>query len=81
MLAHRRGRLGGLDTVVRCRDGHLYTTIWVPGVSVKSFRLLWWRVQMCPVGRHWSVVTPAVVADLTPVQAAQAASIHDIRIP
>src|SRR5690349_16657831 len=31
------------NVVVRCRKGHLFTTIWVPGVSVKSARLGWWR--------------------------------------
>jgi hypothetical protein len=37
----RAGRLGG-KVVVRCRSGHVYTTIWIPGASVKSLRLGWW---------------------------------------
>ena len=28
--------LGG-RIVVRCREGHLFTTLWIPGASVKSF--------------------------------------------
>ena len=38
--------------------GHLFTTIWIPGGSLKSLRFGWWRYQRCPVGHHWSVVTP-----------------------
>ena len=34
----RTGRLGG-NVVVRCRDGHLFTTLWLPAVSVKALRL------------------------------------------
>ena len=43
---------------VRCRSGHVFSTIWIPGVSVKAIRLGPWRVQRCPVGGHWSLVTP-----------------------
>lgn len=40
IAARRRGYSGmGGDTVVRCRRGHLFTTIWVPGASFKSVRL------------------------------------------
>ncbi len=59
LVARRRGYSGlGGRTLVRCRDGHLFRTIWVPGVSVKSLRLGWWRWQFCPVGGHWSLVSP-----------------------
>ena len=53
----RSGRYGG-NVTVRCRQGHLFTTIWIPGASLKALRLGWWRFQRCPVGGHWSVVTP-----------------------
>jgi hypothetical protein len=69
------------DVVVRCRKGHLFTTIWVPGVSLKSARLGWWRFQRCPVGRHWELVTPVRRADLTPEEQRSAAEATDIRIP
>jgi len=69
------------NVVVRCRRGHLYTTIWVPGVSLKSLRLGWWRVQRCPVGDHWSMVTPVRRAALSRRQSRRAASVHDRRIP
>src|SRR5579884_1293422 len=61
---HRGARLGG-HVIVRCRRNHLFTTIWIPGVSLKSLRLGPWRFQRCPVGRHWSLVTPVNAAGLT----------------
>src|SRR5215471_4390823 len=53
-----RGFPIGGRLIVRCRRGHLFTTIWIPSFSLKAARLLWWRGQYCPVGRHWSVVVP-----------------------
>src|SRR5690242_19029254 len=47
----RSGQLGP-HVLVRCRAGHLFTTIWLPGASMKSLRLGPWRVQRCPVGHH-----------------------------
>jgi hypothetical protein len=72
--------LGG-NTVVRCRKGHLFTTIWVPGASFKSIRLGWSRFQHCPVGRHWALVAPVKDQDLTEAERAAAAQYHDVRIP
>jgi hypothetical protein len=69
------------NVVVRCREGHLFTTIWVPGVSVKALRLGPWRVQRCPVGSHWSVVTPVRRSELTDEQNRAAAGTRDIRVP
>ena len=72
--------LGG-RVVVRCRDGHLFSTIWIPGASVKSLRLGWWRIQRCPVGKHWSIVTPVRRSKLTGEQALTAGEHKDIRLP
>ena len=69
------------NRVVRCRRGHLYTTIWVAGASVKSLRFLWWRIQYCPVGRHWSLVTPVHDASLSDAERRFAADHRDIRLP
>jgi hypothetical protein len=33
IVARRRGYMVGTSTIVRCRSGHLFTTIWIPGVS------------------------------------------------
>jgi hypothetical protein len=81
IIARRRGYPMGGNVVVRCRDGHLYTTIWVPGVSVKSLRLGWWRFQRCPVGNHWSLVSPVKEADLSESERRFAHEHQDVRIP
>jgi hypothetical protein len=78
-------KLGGYRTfgkvIVRCRRGHLFSTIWIPGVSFKSLRLLWWRFQRCPVGNHWSIVEPVKVSDLTEEQLRAGQEHRDIRLP
>jgi hypothetical protein len=53
-----RGYAVGGRIPVRCRKGHVFTTVWVPGISLKSIRLGFWRIQRCPVGKHWTVVRP-----------------------
>jgi hypothetical protein len=81
ILARRRGYPMGGDVVVRCRKGHLFTTIWVPGVSFKSLRLGWWRFQYCPVGRHWSLVVPVKEGELDEAERVLAHEQHDRHIP
>ena len=81
MIARRLGYTVGGNTVVRCRRGHLFTTLWIPGVSLKAVRLGWARFQRCPVGAHWTLVTPVREADLTDEERQSARSIHDVRIP
>jgi hypothetical protein len=76
----RTGRIGG-NVVVRCQQGHLFTTLWIPGASVKSLRLLAWRFQRCPVGKHWSLVTPVKESTLTKAQRRSAHKHHDIPVP
>jgi len=82
-IAGRRAGYSGLggDTVVTCSKGHLFTTVWVPGVSLKSIRLGFARFQYCPVGRHWGLVTPVRDCDLTEEDKRIAAEHHDARIP
>jgi hypothetical protein len=81
VAARRRGYPVGGTVVVRCRKGHLFTTIWVPGVSLKAVRLGGARFQHCPVGDHWSLVRPVRDADLTDEDRAIAARHRDVRIP
>jgi len=76
----RSGRLGG-RVVVRCRQGHLYSTLWIPGASLKSVRLGPWRIQRCPVGRHWSVVTPVRESSLSSSELDAARATRDARLP
>ena len=46
----RRGYSFAGEVIVRCGEGHLYTTIWIPGVSLKSLRMGLWRFQRWPGG-------------------------------
>jgi hypothetical protein len=81
LLARRRGYNVGGDVVVRCRQGHLFTTTWVPGASIKAIRLGWFRLQRCPVGHHWTLVTPVRESDLSERERRFAAEHHDVRLP
>lgn len=82
IVARRKGYSGmGRNTIVRCRQGHIFTTIWVPGASFKAVRLGTARWQRCPVGKHWSLVTPVKDSDLTDEDRENAAQHHDVKIP
>ena len=80
-MLRRRGYGIAGDVVVRCRQGHLFTTLWVPGVSFTSLRLGFWRLQHCPVGHHWSLVTPVSVEALDPDERTAAGAVHDVALP
>ncbi len=81
LLARRLGyKLGG-SVVVRCRKGHLFTTIWIPGVKLKALDLGIARIQRCPVGKHWSLVTPVRDSRLTDAEREFARAHHDAPIP
>jgi hypothetical protein len=77
----RRGFLFGAETIVRCRSGHLFTTLWIPGISLTALRLGAWRLQRCPVAHHWTVVTPVRADELAPEERRSAAAHHDLRVP
>lgn len=81
IVLRRRGYGVGGNVVVRCSKGHLFTTIWVPGASVKSLRLGWWRFQRCPTDNQWSIVTPVDRSDLTQDEKRAADETRDIRLP
>jgi len=73
-------RVGG-HLIVRCRSGHLFTTLWIPGVSLKALRFGWWRFQRCPVGHHWTIVTPVKEAELTRLDRWRARRRRDAPVP
>jgi hypothetical protein len=81
LVARRLGYKVGGNVVVKCRQGHLFTTIWIPGASLKAIRLGWARIQRCPVGKHWTLVSPVRDSDLTDEERRTAAKHRDVRIP
>lgn len=81
VVAVSRGYKFGRNVPVRCLNGHLFTTIWIPGASVKALRLGPWRAQWCPVGRHFTIVTLLKDDDLTEAERSVAAGHHDVLVP
>ncbi len=81
LMARRLGYGLGGWTTVRCRRGHLFTSLWIPGFKLKSVDLGLARIQRCPVGRHWSLVTPVRASALNPRQLRRAARHRDLPIP
>jgi hypothetical protein len=73
-------RFGG-HTIVRCHSGHLFSTVWIPGVKLKAIDLGVARIQRCPVGRHITLVTPVRHGTLSPEDEASARAVHDGWIP
>jgi tricorn protease-like protein len=74
-------RMGG-DTIVRCSRGHLFTTKWIVGSSVKAVRLGGYkRYQRCPVCTKWRIVVPVPEDELTDEDRGVAAEHHDTRLP
>jgi hypothetical protein len=67
----------GTQQIVRCSQGHLYTTTWVPFVSFKSIRLGTRRFQRCPVGHHWALTQKVDAASLSADERAAAEAVHD----
>ncbi len=81
VVARLLGYKVGGNVVVRCRQGHLFTTIWVPGASVKAVRLGWYRLQRCPVGAHFTLVHPVKESTLSADELRLARQRRDVRIP
>jgi len=81
IVAIRQGYSLGRNAVVRCRQGHLFTTVWIPGASVKALRLGFWRLQWCPVGRHVDLVRPVKDADLSAEERSFTLAHHDTPVP
>lgn len=78
----KRGYSGmGGDTIVRCSRGHLFTTKWIVGSSVKAVRLGSRRYQRCPVCKKWRIVAPVRDDELTDEDRRTAAEHHDTRLP
>jgi len=71
-VVRRKGYSIPGKTVVRCNKGHLFTTTWIEGGSLKAVRLTpYARYQRCPVGHHWSIVHPVKEQDRTDAERQQ----------
>jgi hypothetical protein len=57
-LLRRLSQVNAPEVIVRCREGHVFRTAWIPGVSFNAIRLGPVRWQYCPVGSHWTLVAP-----------------------
>jgi hypothetical protein len=65
-IMRRRGYSIPGKTVVRCSRGHLFSTTWIEGGSLRAIKLgPKTRYQHCPVGKHWAVVHPVKEEDLS----------------
>jgi membrane protein YdbS with pleckstrin-like domain len=71
----------GTERMMRCRAGHLFTSTVIPSASIKAVRLGTMRFQRCPVGRHWTLVSPVDESTLTDQERAAAREHHDLRVP
>jgi hypothetical protein len=81
LIARRLGYKLGVNTLVRCRQGHVFTTTWIPGVKLKEIDLVIARIQRCPIGHHWSLVVPVREQDLSNTELEFAREHHDMPIP
>lgn len=82
VIARRRGYAGdATQRIVRCSTGHVFTTVWLPGVSFKSIRLGGARLQRCPVGSDWSLVRLVPEDELTDEDRRNAEKHRDTAMP
>ena len=77
LVVRRKGYAIPGKTIVRCNKGHLFTTTWIEGGSLKAIRLgPLTRYQRCPIGKHWAIVHPVKEKDLPNEQRPIAANPH-----
>jgi hypothetical protein len=67
--------------IVRCSSGGLFSTIWIPAVSLKAARLGSTRLQRCPIHHKWQLVKRVDPDTLTTQERTAAESIRDLGIP
>jgi hypothetical protein len=81
LTTRRRGIQMGARRIVRCSDGHLFTSTWIPGVSFKAIRLGSARYERCPVGNHWALARNLDPSTLSPEDRRLAEATLDTKIP
>lgn len=67
--------------IVRCKQGGLFETKWVPLASFKAVRLGSRRLQKCPVYRRWELVQQVDATTLSDEERAAAAQYPAGRLP
>ncbi len=67
--------------IVECEQGGLFSTIWVPFVSLKAVRLGSKRLQRCPIHKKWEKVHRVETSTLSADALANARVVTDSRIP
>lgn len=78
VIAHKRGYKDTGNAYARCRRGHLFETVWVPGrTRFRMVHLGWTRIQRCPVGGHLTLVGKVEASTLTSEQKKAARDVHD----
>jgi hypothetical protein len=50
-------------------------------LKTRRVRFAWWRLQRCPVGQHWSIVTPVKESELSEAERRVARERKDLRLP
>jgi hypothetical protein len=71
----------GDNVVVRCSEGHLFTTTWIPMMSFKAIRLGLVGFQYCPLCDHATFITPVRNSELTDRERHIAEQHHDGLLP
>ena len=78
IVATRAGYRVGRNSFVRCRAGHLFTTTWIPGGSLKAIRLGLWRIQFQSLTNYLDGTrTPAQVRQAVTADVRRAARLID----
>jgi hypothetical protein len=67
--------------IVRCKQGGLFETKWVPLASFKAVRLGSRRLQKCPVHRRWELVQRVGATTLSDEERAAVARYPAGRLP
>ncbi|WP_051939476.1 hypothetical protein [Phaeacidiphilus oryzae] len=67
--------------VMRCPDGHLFETPFLPMVSLKAVRTPGGRYQRCPVDGRWRLMDLQITSELSPEQRAEARRHRTTPIP
>ncbi len=70
-----------MTTIVRCSQGALFETTWLPLASLKAIRLGPRRLQRCPVHRRWELIRRVDPTTLSDQQREEASRHPAGRIP